>query len=310
MYIPISYSYTTGRNYYLNALAYGNGDSVQYTYDDHGRVTKQTYEDGSTVSYKYDNTGALATVTDSSTGISTTYYYDFTDRLMRYVESGNNYSHIVGYEYDNINNLTALVETINGVDHTTAYTYDDDNSVAYCGNNPVNRIDPNGHAWKDIKNWFSNTWNTVKETALKVVETGRNFIGKINNYVNSFTQELSYKSSGPKKGAIIVDSYTLNDPVLMHKYINENRGDNITGSTNGVVFEWVIHNVAYRTGQFIKVVGLEDIGEEFMSRGRTLDIGSTIYDDNHGFLSGMMWAFYACVDPINAGRDALIEIFE
>ena len=181
---------------------------------------------------------------------------------------------------------------------------------AYCGNNPVNRIDPNGHAWKDIKNWFSNTWNTVKETALKVVETGRNFIGKINNYVNSFTQELSYKSNGAKKGAKIVDSYTLNDPVLMHKYIDENRGDNITGSTNGVVVEWVIHNVAYRTGQFFKVVNLEDIGEEFMSKGKTLDIGSTIYDDNHGFLSGMMWAFYAYVDPINAGRDALVEIFE
>ena len=49
---------------------------------------------------------------------------------------------------------------------------------------------------------------------------------------------------------------------------------------------------------------------QFMSKGETLDIGSTIYDDNHGFLSGMMWAFYAYVDPINAGRDAIIEIFE
>ena len=37
-----SYSYTTDRYNYLNTLAYGNGDSVQYTYDDYGRVTKQT----------------------------------------------------------------------------------------------------------------------------------------------------------------------------------------------------------------------------------------------------------------------------
>ena len=36
--------------------------------------------------------------------------------------------------------------------------------------------------------------------------------------------------------------------------------------------------------QFFKVVGLEDIGEEFMVKGKTLDIGSTMYDDNHGFL--------------------------
>ena len=58
------------------------------------------------------------------------------------------------------------------------------------------------------------------------------------------------------------------------------------------------------------MVGLEDIGEEFIFKGKTLDIGSTIYDDEHGFLFGMMWVFYACVDPIHAGRDALIEIFE
>lgn len=50
-------------------------------------MTQQTYEDGDTVSYKYDNSGALACVTDSATGRTTTYYYDFTDRLMKYKEA-------------------------------------------------------------------------------------------------------------------------------------------------------------------------------------------------------------------------------
>lgn len=100
-------------------------------------MTKQTYEDDSTVTYAYDNSGALATVTDSSSGISTTYYYDFTDRLMKYVESGTGYSHSVGYAYDDINNLTALVETINGTAHTTSYTYDDDNRVTSVTNGTV-----------------------------------------------------------------------------------------------------------------------------------------------------------------------------
>ena len=125
-----SYDYTDDGNFYLEKLAYGNEDSVQYTYDDQGRVTAQTWENGDTVSYQYDNSGALATVTDSATGRKTTYYYDFTDRLMKYVESGEDYYHSVGYEYDTINNLTSLVETINGTAYTTSYTYDDDNRVS------------------------------------------------------------------------------------------------------------------------------------------------------------------------------------
>jgi RHS repeat-associated protein len=68
-------------------------------------------------------------VTDSATGITSTYYYDFTDRLLRYAEKGSNFSHIIGYEYDEINNLTALVETINSTKYKTTYDYDGDNRV-------------------------------------------------------------------------------------------------------------------------------------------------------------------------------------
>ena len=77
------YSYENGTNR-LEELDYGNGDKVQYTYDNRGRVTQQTYEDGAYVTYKYDNSGALAKVYDSETGTTSTYYYDFTDRLMKY----------------------------------------------------------------------------------------------------------------------------------------------------------------------------------------------------------------------------------
>ena len=135
-----TYTYTDDQNRYLSRLDYGNADSVQYTYDDLGRVILETYEDGSTVAYAYDNTGALATVTDSETGIKTTYYYDFTDRLMKYVEKGTGYSHSVGYEYDVQNRLTKLVETINGAKHTTTYTYDEDNRVVGVTSNGITYI--------------------------------------------------------------------------------------------------------------------------------------------------------------------------
>lgn len=128
-------------NYDLDRLDYGNGDRVEYEYDGKGRVIKETFMDGDTeqgtVTYAYDNNGALAKVTDSATGITTTYYYDFTDRMMKYVESSDGYSHSVGYEYDVQNNLTQLVETINGVEHTTSYTYDDDNRIESVTNGAV-----------------------------------------------------------------------------------------------------------------------------------------------------------------------------
>ena len=126
--ILAQYTYSE-RNNFLERLDYGNGDRVQYEYDKQGWVTSQTYEDGDTVTYRYDNNGALASVTDSATGRTTTYYYDFTNRLMKYVESGD-VDHSVRYTYDDQNKLTDLVEVINGVTQTTHYTYDDDQRIS------------------------------------------------------------------------------------------------------------------------------------------------------------------------------------
>ncbi len=134
-----SYTYTNDRNRYLEKLDYGNGGSVQYTYDDKGRVVKETYEDGDTVTYTYDNDGALATMTDSATGRTTKYYYDFIGRTMKQVETGSNYSHSVSYGYDQINNLTSMVETINGITRTTSYTYDEDNRIESVTNGEASR---------------------------------------------------------------------------------------------------------------------------------------------------------------------------
>ena len=120
------YSYQEGTNW-LEKLDYGNEDYVEYIYDNHGRVTKQTYEDDSYVTYHYDNNGALARVYDSQTDTTSTYYYDFTDRMMKYVEKSGTGTHTVGYAYDSINNLTKLVETIGDEKRETSYTYDEDN---------------------------------------------------------------------------------------------------------------------------------------------------------------------------------------
>ena len=132
-----SYHYTNDANRYLFSMEYGNGDHIDYEYDNLGRLIQETYEDGDTVIYRYDNDGALAQVIDSGSGITTKYYYDFTGRTVKYTESGTGYSHSVSYEYDTRNNLTNLVENINGVERTTSYTYDDDNRVTAVDNDGI-----------------------------------------------------------------------------------------------------------------------------------------------------------------------------
>jgi len=116
-------------NRYLDTLTYGNNDSVEYSYDDQGRVILETYEDGDTVSYAYDNTGALATVTDSESGIKTSYYYDLTDRLAMYTEKGSGYNHVVQNKYDEKNRLTQRNEIAGTMSAAEFYYYDDDNRV-------------------------------------------------------------------------------------------------------------------------------------------------------------------------------------
>ena len=181
-----SYSYTA-RNNFLDTLAYGNGDSVKYTYDKQGRVTKQTYEDGDTVIYKYDNSGALASVTDSATGITTTYYYDYTDRLLRYAEKGSDFSHIVGYEYDNVNNLTQLVNTINNSVLTSAYTYDKDNRVV----NLLNTLLVNGSEVAKVSAGYTYdafgrlSEKTVKKNDINILTVGYEFVEPTENVTTS-----------------------------------------------------------------------------------------------------------------------------
>ena len=122
------YSYTD-KNHYLQRVDYGNGDMVEYSYDNNGNLIAQLYEDGDTVTYKYDNSGELASVTDSASGLTTKYYYDLTGRLMKYTETGTDFSHSAAYTYDKLNNLTKLQETIGSTIRDTTYTYDDDNRV-------------------------------------------------------------------------------------------------------------------------------------------------------------------------------------
>ena len=131
----VSYTYTNDGNNYLSSMKYGNDDTVAYDYDDKGRLLKETYTDADeeksedTVEYVYDNDGNLSKVIDSASGITACYYYDLTDRLMKYTETGGDHDLTLRYTYDTKGNLTYLAETVDGEWRGIYYTYDDDNRV-------------------------------------------------------------------------------------------------------------------------------------------------------------------------------------
>ena len=103
--------------------------------------TPEGAEAPSIVQYQYDNSGALAMVTDSESGITSTYYYDLIDRLCKYEEAGQDYSFILEYGFNEMNQVSYAFETINGNRRSIGITYDRDNRRTGDGSKPLkNRL--------------------------------------------------------------------------------------------------------------------------------------------------------------------------
>ena len=79
----------------LGKQTYGNGDYIDFTYDNLDRITEKKYNGSSTnrAVYRYGNDGSLAQTIDFSTGTRTKFTYDLADRLVsqkEYTGTGNN----------------------------------------------------------------------------------------------------------------------------------------------------------------------------------------------------------------------------
>jgi YD repeat-containing protein len=120
----ITNNYEAG-NGVLNNIVYGNGQTVDYTYDRFQRLTKQTNTNG-TVNYTYDSKGNLGKTVNSLTGETENYSYDLADRL---IKSENSNGLTNEYVYDANNNVTNRKEILDGTTNEMKYTYDKDNRI-------------------------------------------------------------------------------------------------------------------------------------------------------------------------------------
>ena len=115
----------------LKNQAYGNGDSVSYTYDILNRVIKTEYSSGRALNYTYNGDGQLYRMTDdnatSSTGDDVTYLYSY-DSLKRLISSeqkvGSSTVLRTSQTYNENNQLTAQGWEFASKAYNEAYTYD------------------------------------------------------------------------------------------------------------------------------------------------------------------------------------------
>lgn len=128
-----SYIYGSNNNH-LDSMTYGNGDSIEYTYDDLDRMTQETWNDGTTYLYMYNAEGALVqkldatdeNKVDNGTADAVNYQYDSLGRLI-YSSSTENGETIILTEhlYDRANRIDKQTYQLRNSDGTfTTYVSD------------------------------------------------------------------------------------------------------------------------------------------------------------------------------------------
>lgn len=230
----ISHEYSASPNFYLTKSTYGNGHTISYSYDDYGRTTAKTYKDGvedtteDVITYAYDNNGNLGLVSDSATGRTTKYLYDFQDRLSRYEELGTGYSSTVTWGYDTDNNLTSQTHVLNGTTYTTGYTYDDDNRLTGSTQGTLSST----YAYDALSRMTS---ITAKNGSTQVVKTEIGYTGKANSTTATSSQVATWKN-------------TAGSAVTTYTYAYDDQG-NITSISDGtwaMTYEYDEHNQLVR----------------------------------------------------------------
>lgn len=86
-------------------------DYVQeWDYDERGHVTRELRKDQSTVFKEYDVNGNVTRVDDPQKGLSTHFFYDFSNRLIRQVDNYVNRTLVTHFSYDVLGRLVSKVD--------------------------------------------------------------------------------------------------------------------------------------------------------------------------------------------------------
>ena len=113
----------------LKRIEYGNGNYVDYTYDDYGNISAISQNGSPNFTWKYDSTGTLYSHEDLVNNQRFVYTYDSTGRLVRQQVLNNSKKNIYSsqYGYDLNNNVSRFTSSAGGVSVTENFEYGKDN---------------------------------------------------------------------------------------------------------------------------------------------------------------------------------------
>ena len=293
-----------------------NGTTTCYYYD--GNQLLMESKNGKRTWYMYGVTGIEGMICEGNYNDSV-YYFDkntLGDIVAIRNESGNI---VATYEYDAWGNITYQSGTMASVNpfRYRGYYYDNEtgfyylqtryydpticrfinadnyeivaelssvagqlNMYAYCNNNPIMYTDSNGE--------FIG-WIIAAIIAVAVAATVNDIYQIINNV----------KVESAQNTITIKNSYRLLTPWMQYgysiylNYFNKDTRDIIKGTSIGMQFEWELHNIAFYGFSIAKIIGFDNNSiSDGINSAKEVDIGKTIFADNHGKSSTVMKIAY------------------
>lgn len=207
----------------LGKQTYGNGDYIDFTYDNLDRVTEKKYNGSDTnrAVYRYGNDGSLSQTVDFSTGTRTKFTYDLADRLVsqkEYTGTGNNGGSLLSstdFTYaDKTNYLTGVKHFSPLGTQNIGYTYGDINQ----GQMPdqIYKVSWNGQEKLNF------VYDPLGRLTSKQILVG----GGDHDAPNTLSTQYTYVDVGTDKTTTLVQS--LQTPVGTYNYTYDAVG-NITG---------------------------------------------------------------------------------
>lgn len=226
----------------LIKATYGNGDVIEFSYDNFERI-KKIKEGNINYNYKYDNFNNIAKIEerDHLDYLLHTYIYDYdlAQRLVNY--RYDNFR--LNYTYDDDNNLTKKIYNLGNITKTKEFTYNDEQALK---KSIIDGVTVN-YNYDALGRLSSRNLNNVYETKYDYVTNGNRtslILGSITNGNNkySYKYDALYNITHVYYNDLLINRYYYDDYNQLikednyrlnktFKYIYDNEGNILSKNT-------------------------------------------------------------------------------